>query len=144
MRHFAIAAIAVLNSAVVKPELVEIPVKHPMTLYHLNGRTVTFVVCNKTLAKPLHQALSCLINLKEPVDLVYHGCYNHRYIAGTNRLSNHASGTAIDLNADTEIPARMVKCFEDAGFSWGGRWPEPDTDPMHFEIPINNTGVSYE
>ena len=28
---------------------------------------------------------------------------------------------------------RVVKAFEDAGFTWGGRWPTAP-DGMHFEL----------
>lgn len=134
MRHFAIVALAALNLGIVKPNLTNIAVDYPMTLYHLNGKPVKFVVCDRAMFKPLTRALVCLSELKEPVRVVFHGCYNHRNIAGTNRLSQHAFGRAIDLNAGIEVPARMVKCFEDNGFIWGGRWAAPKTDPMHFQL----------
>lgn len=130
--------------AVVAPKLVKIPVAHPMTLYTVSGRPVKFVVCDKALAKPLTTALVCLSRLGKPVTLVYHGCHNPRNIAGTDKLSQHYYGRAIDLNAHIGVPPRMLKCFEEAGFTNGGQWPAPKTDPMHFEIPINSKGDSYE
>ena len=64
----------------------------------------------------------------------YNGCYNYRYIDGTNRLSLHAFGRAIDINAGmANQPPEVVECFEAAGFKWGGRWTKR-YDPMHFEL----------
>lgn len=73
------------------------------------------------------------------------GAYNWRLIAGTNRVSAHAYGIAIDLDAKlgdywrwrgakgwrNRIPQPVVDAFESAGFIWGGRWSHYDT--MHFE-----------
>jgi hypothetical protein len=78
--------------------------------------------------------------------------YNWRTISGTNRLSSHSFGTAIDLNVQysnywqwdckckdentdlkykNQIPQEIVDIFEKYGFIWGGRWYHYDT--MHFE-----------
>jgi len=59
--------------------------------------------------------------------------------------SNHAFGTALDINADFngqgDEPAaagtrgsvrELVPIFERHGFRWGGRFPTPDG--MHFEV----------
>ncbi len=79
-----------------------------------------------------------------------------RSIAGTNRLSTHSYGIAIDLNdplpsgdkywmwADRArvsfpngslnlawVPWSVVDCFERHGFIWGGKWHHFDT--IHFE-----------
>jgi hypothetical protein len=77
------------------------------------------------------------------------GTFNWRKIAGTERLSNHSFGTAIDLNlakaaywrwqsaAQLETfsrkiwPNEIVETFERHGFIWGGKWWHFDT--MHFE-----------
>jgi hypothetical protein len=78
------------------------------------------------------------------------GTYNCRPIAGTNRLSPHGLGIAIDIaaahshywrwskpDADgrypyrNEIPWEIVRIFEKHGFIWGGKWYHYDT--MHFE-----------
>jgi D-alanyl-D-alanine carboxypeptidase len=78
------------------------------------------------------------------------GTYNCRPIAGTNRISPHGYGIAIDLNTKTThywghlkqpanapiayrntVPAEIVAAFEAEGFIWGGRWYHYDT--MHFE-----------
>ena len=69
----------------------------------------------------------------------YGGCYVPRFIAGTNKLSFHSFGTAIDLNvADNQrgtvgkMNRRVVTIFKQWGFAWGGDWHY--TDPMHFEL----------
>jgi hypothetical protein len=78
------------------------------------------------------------------------GTYACRMIAGTERLSTHGHGIAIDLalthsdywrwskpDADkryawkNKIPEVIVRIFEKHGFIWGGRWYHYDT--MHFE-----------
>jgi hypothetical protein len=77
------------------------------------------------------------------------GTYNCRHIAGTQQLSAHAFGAAIDLPTKygdywrwsphrggtivwkNRIPAAIVQTFERHGFIWGGRWYHFDT--LHFE-----------
>jgi hypothetical protein len=78
------------------------------------------------------------------------GTYACRVIAGTERLSTHGHGIAIDLalkHSDywrwskpdavgryawqNKIPEEIVRIFEKHGFIWGGRWYHYDT--MHFE-----------
>jgi hypothetical protein len=78
------------------------------------------------------------------------GTYNCRNVAGTNGLSLHGFGIAIDVapneegywqTADTDrkgrpirrnhMPPAVVEAFEREGFVWGGRWNRFDT--FHFE-----------
>lgn len=80
------------------------------------------------------------------------GVFNWRKIKGTDRLSSHSFGTAMDINVkysnywqwdcrcsseDTElkyknrVPQLIVDIFEKHGFIWGGKWYHYDT--MHFE-----------
>jgi len=73
------------------------------------------------------------------------GTFKWRKIAGTNRLSVHSFGAAIDINVkysaywrwskngkyQNRIPIPIVKAFERHGFIWGGKWRHFDT--MHFE-----------
>lgn len=74
------------------------------------------------------------------------GTFVWRNIAGTDRLSNHSFGTAIDINTKfsdywqwsgdlsyrNRIPMEIVSIFERYGFIWGGKWYHYDT--MHFEF----------
>jgi hypothetical protein len=79
------------------------------------------------------------------------GTFNRRPIAGTDRLSPHSWGIAIDLNPakgrywrwgksmrgqellkmQTDFPWSIIAAFEEHGFIWGGKWFHYDT--MHFE-----------
>lgn len=75
------------------------------------------------------------------------GTFVCRPIAGTDRISAHGYGIAIDLALKrshywrwaggvrggyrNEIPDEIVAAFEAEGFIWGGRWSHFDT--MHFE-----------
>ena len=80
------------------------------------------------------------------------GTFNWRKISGTDRLSMHSFGVAIDINVSqsnywkwdyksdnkninlsyrNRIPLELVKIFEKYGFIWGGNWYHYDT--MHFE-----------
>lgn len=85
--------------------------------------------------------------------------FNHRTIAGTDRLSWHAYGRAIDINPrrnpymkdgivtpqgatyDPHIPGTIthdmpiVALFKKYGFVWGGEW-EDRQDYQHFERPF--------
>ncbi len=67
------------------------------------------------------------------------GCFYPRFIANTQRLSNHAFGTAIDINSlengrgiRGQMHPEVVAIFKKWGFAWGGDWAY--TDPMHFEL----------
>ena len=76
----------------------------------------------------------------------YSGTFVWRNIAGTDRLSNHSFGTAIDINTKysdywkwnnnvtyiNRIPIEIAEVFEKYGFIWGGKWYHYDT--MHFEF----------
>lgn len=87
------------------------------------------------------------------------GAYNCRAIAGTERLSMHAFGAAIDLNSDettywrwekpsaggyyfwqNNVPLEIVRIFEKHGFIWGGKWYHYDT--MHFEYRPELIGLA--
>lgn len=71
--------------------------------------------------------------------------YQYRPIQGTDRLSPHSYGIAIDLDNqytsywlwdkeyryENQIHQEIVEVFEKHGFVWGGRWYHYDT--MHFE-----------
>ncbi|MFY0602740.1 MAG: M15 family metallopeptidase [Flavobacteriaceae bacterium] len=80
------------------------------------------------------------------------GTYKWRKVSGTNRLSLHSYGIAIDINVSksnywqwdckckdedkklgyvNRIPQLIVDIFEKHGFIWGGKWYHYDS--MHFE-----------
>lgn len=77
------------------------------------------------------------------------GTFTYRKVAGTERLSNHSFGTAIDIvvaqsaywkwdfdktgkfSYSNKIPQEIIDIFESEKFIWGGKWYHYDT--MHFE-----------
>jgi hypothetical protein len=111
-----------------------IAVPFELRLYHSNGPVVESVRCDATMEEPLKKAFSCIAASDKNPPLTYHGCYAYRNIKGTNKLSNHAFGRAIDLNAGKPMPDYIVQCFKGAGFTWGGDWV--NSDPMHFELNV--------
>lgn len=78
------------------------------------------------------------------------GGFNYRNIRGSDRLSQHAFGTAIDLNAAanprvapggavvTDLPANVGEIAAKYGLEWGGNWKRPDA--MHFEWSGKDAG----
>ncbi len=71
--------------------------------------------------------------------VTFDGAYTWRNQRGSTKLSMHAFGGAIDLNANTnqmgtvgDMHPSIVECFEGHGWEWGGRWHR--TDPMHFNF----------
>ena len=93
-------------------------------------------------------------NLIEPLDVgsLDDWGYAYRDVRGVpGKLSNHASGTAIDLNASRH-PLKSINTFEPAkvpmlkalckkyALTWGGEWTRPD--PMHYEVSINAAKVA--
>lgn len=82
--------------------------------------------------------------------------FNYRFVAGTKRLSNHATGRAIDINPflnpqvfkdkvypvaakyNTKVEGTItansfiVKEFKKMGWTWGGDWKR-SKDYQHFE-----------
>jgi D-alanyl-D-alanine carboxypeptidase len=101
------------------------------------------VTCNRRIFPPLRRALRSLQRrgLSRVVQRAdYAGCFAPRRIPGSGSLSLHAWGLAIDINAsanprlgESRQDRRLVQAMEDAGFTWGGRWPTVP-DPMHFEL----------
>jgi hypothetical protein len=72
---------------------------------------------------------------------LFGGSYNFRLMRGSNQLSMHSWGCALDLDpegnpfgrnrAKCRMPAPVVEAFQAEGFEWGGRWKRPDA--MHFQ-----------
>jgi hypothetical protein len=83
--------------------------------------------------------------IREPI-----GSFNWRVTQGSDILSTHSFGLAVDINPTThprcgvtrdcqcnndlitDIPPDFVQTFKNEGFEWGGDWAE-HPDPMHFE-----------
>lgn len=71
------------------------------------------------------------------------GVYNFRQMRGSNKLSVHSYGAAIDLSPEMNglgvpydarnnmMPFAVRDIFHKHGWKWGGTWKRPDA--MHFE-----------
>lgn len=108
------------------------------------GKPVTKIYINKDAIKPLEDALNNLQKRNLLHELkTFDGCYNIRDIRGIpGQLSTHAYGLAIDLNAAENplgavprLSPEFVKCWTDAGWTWGGNFKRKDG--MHFEFAWN-------
>lgn len=69
----------------------------------------------------------------------YDGGYTWRAQRGSHKMSLHAFGAALDLNASTnrlgtkgDMPMEVVRVFERMGWTWGGRWRR--RDGMHYQL----------
>ena len=92
------------------------------------------------MIEPLSKAFANLIKTNYVTELLtWDGCFNIRQKRGAVTKSLHSWGVAIDVNAAWNpmgkaptLSAGFVKCFTDAGFTWGGTWSKPDG--MHFQL----------
>lgn len=119
----------------------------------MGGKTCSFNK-NNGAADSLAAAMKEVAALAQRKPAIYpfvfpvNGTYNYRVIAGTNQLSPHAFGTAIDLKRDNRdywkwvsreegqkrlamYPREVVQIFENHGFVWGGKWGHFDI--LHYE-----------
>ena len=110
----------------------------PLKFNSKNGAAAALQDVSNELNDMVKSDASLLEYLKDPG-----GTFKWRVIAGTNRLSAHSYGIAIDINVKKShywqwsngyqnlIPEKIVRVFEKHKFIWGGRWKHFDT--MHFE-----------
>ena len=115
------------------------------------------IYCNKEMILPLEISFLNVIERGLMNEFkTFDGCFLVRPIRGYETLvrrliedgkiekamvymSIHSWGTAIDINAfenglgkEPKLSKEFVKCFEDAGFEWGGNWRR--LDGMHFQL----------
>jgi D-alanyl-D-alanine carboxypeptidase-like protein len=73
------------------------------------------------------------------------GGYSYRKIFGTNYLSLHAYGKALDVNqvryneVTVRQPKHTIKMAHECGLDSGAEWGTPDTG--HFEVPTEGYGT---
>lgn len=124
-----------------------------LTTVSTGGARLRFNKCNgaaEALSKAMKE-LSALAGGRRDIAATLYPCngtYNYRLIAGTNRLSSHSYGTAVDLAYNKRdywrwtsreegqkrlesYPSEIVEVFERNNFIWGGKWSHFDI--MHFE-----------
>jgi hypothetical protein len=131
-----------------------VPVVPPFAMYY-EGKRVNSIQFHKRAAPALLAALNEIWDYcqhdQTRVDAAgvskYAGAYNHRKVRGSDtKWSNHAYGTAIDLNAGENalgvkkgtMPQFVVDAFCRQGAMWGG-WYKTRPDWMHFEF-VDNGG----
>lgn len=103
------------------------------------GGPTNKIYMNKEMVKPF---LSAIDNLKKNgllKDLkTFDGCFMIRNVRRSKTAAScHSYGLAIDINAaenalgkEPLLSSAFVKCFTDAGFTWGGNFRRKDG--MHF------------
>jgi len=73
------------------------------------------------------------------------GGYSYRKIFGTNYLSLHAHGKALDINqvryneVTVKQPKHTIEVAHECGLDSGAEWRTPDTG--HFEVPTDGYGT---
>ena len=73
------------------------------------------------------------------------GGYSYRKIFGTNYLSLHAYGKALDVNqvryneVTVQQPKHTIAMAHECGLDFGAEWGTPDTG--HFEVPTEGYGT---
>lgn len=141
------AALWGATEGAVRADLVTVP-------YAGAGVTARFQVTSRhCAASQLALALAEIAALGPQMDSYFTaagGGFNWRTIAGTDRLSAHSWGIAVDVNAelggywrwagapegaagdwDFTLPEALVRAMERRGWIWGGKWHH--YDGMHFE-----------
>lgn len=131
----------------------EANIKKNLTNVAIGGRYCQFNKNNKAaefLSAAIKEINELNKNNKQIAAFVYptSGTFNFRRIAGTNRLSAHSYGIAIDLAGSkwdywkwataeqgqkrlSTYPKELVEVFEKNNFVWGGKWGHFDI--LHFE-----------
>jgi hypothetical protein len=124
---------------------------YPFRLAWDPATTVRKITCHRLVAQSLLRCLGGILDAYGSPEAVraagldlYGGCYNYRPMRAGSTLSMHSYGIAVDLDPDrnplgrkwdeckTMMPSRVVDIFENAGWTWGGRWTgRPDC--MHFQ-----------
>jgi hypothetical protein len=98
-------------------------------------------VCHRLVAPRFQAAFGKLVERNLQASLkTFDGCFNPRFMRGSDTWSTHAWAIAIDLDAPWnrfgqttfQMSEEVAQCFEEEGFIWGGRW-QGRPDAMHFQ-----------
>jgi hypothetical protein len=128
------------------------PIDPARSLKTVPGTNVRLVVADGPVGVVLLYIATAFDREVESIDTAAGGTpddwgYAHRTIAGSSTFSNHASATAIDLNALAHVQGRrgtfngnrvaaIRRILSAAGgvVRWGGDYVGSSVDEMHFEI----------
>ena len=119
-------------------------------MYQLDGSVkYGYLQCHPKLQTEIIAAFREMVAIGFPVEEA--SCYGYRQMnngTGTNSLSHHSYGVAIDINwtvnphiswgysPDPSSPyyinQAVINIWQRHGFYWGGYWEYPYTDWMHF------------
>ena len=129
-----------------------ISIQHPWASQNIQADNVPVlgrVTCHRKIFPQLRKAMRELKRkglAHTARESNYAGCFNPRFISSydgsdvgpVRRLSRHAWGIALDINAGNNgfgqkpnQDRRLVRIMKKWGFTWGGKWALPDG--MHFE-----------
>jgi hypothetical protein len=130
--------------------LVRLTSPYPLVIAWDPGVKIKSFLCHEKVHDSLLTCLQTILKFYGSAEKVsearmdlFGGCYNDRNRRGGRTLSTHAWGAAIDLDPVRNgrgkpykkdagmIPIEVVNIFEDAGWTWGGRFSTPDA--MHFQ-----------
>ena len=105
-------------------------------------RTMTLTV-NKNIAQNYQNAFREIADMKWTINPSVTAAYNYRTTRSGSRLSDHAYGSAVDVNWDHNFNTgdgssaavrgneAVINAFAKQGFYWGGDW-QSSKDDMHF------------
>ena len=108
-----------------------------------NQEQTMSLTVNKNLAQNYQNAFRQVADLKWAIDPSTTAAYNHRTTRSGSRLSDHAYGSAVDVNwshnfdtgdgssAAVRENEAVIEAFASQGFYWGGDW-QSSKDDMHF------------
>lgn len=128
----------------IQSNLTNIKVGYKYCLFNNNNKAAESLKAVMKELIPLAQKRSDIYSCVFPTS----GTFNYRLISGTNRLSAHSFGIAIDLARDkrdywkwtskedgekrlNKYPREIIHIFEKNNFIWGGKWNHFDI--LHFE-----------
>lgn len=121
----------------------------PLGRYTVPGTHFTMVMRRGATATVLLYYVQRWLHEIEPITII--GCYSCRGIPGSSSLSNHASGTAVDINWDkwpygshpsahvasivhNILATRIGGIRVGSILRWGGDYQHSTLDVMHIEI----------
>ena len=113
----------------------------PLPIAWDHSKKATSVNCHHLVAGPLITAFQEIFNLGLWAELGdYGGCFQWRMQRGSQILSRHCWGIAVDINVaknpfggKPSMHQQVIDAFIKQGFAWGGKFHPPRIDGQHFE-----------